>query len=305
MKKIRKAFFSLTAAFLMLLTVVQVPVLSTDRKACAVLPETEIRAVQTAPAAVEPLTEPAAPAQKQTIAAQPTGTAVLAESTPAAPEPRAAQPAAVSAQPAADEPQTILPGIIYDESNGVLYGPNGKGLLYVGFDYDMNQDLFYSSLNCWQKAFGYNNLYDTLAPLGAMIFDNRAVYFNYGGVNWMLKLWKGQYGITSGAEVGMYKQSILSSTHYKGVSEEDFVMMDLTLYRHGELYYKREPQMHWWLSGFILGDVTVPDNLRLETNVTFKDAEMAGAFLLALSMGEDTQDVLYTVEGSTVSLVWQ
>jgi len=224
----------------------------------------------------------------------------------------AAKTTAITAEPvpqqntaaSAAEPQLILPGILYDAEEKMLFGPNGKGLLYIGFDYDMDQNVFYSSLNCWQKAFGYNDFYDAFAPLGAMFFDTRSIYFNYDGRDWMFKLWKGQYGITSGAEVGLYTKNAGASSQYRGVDEKDFVMMDLTVYRNDELYFTRDPQMHWWLSGFVLGDISTSADISLESTITFKDQAMADTFVAALGTKSDTADVSCAVNGTSVSLKW-
>ena len=47
----------------------------------------------------------------------------------------------------------------------------------TGYDYDWQQDVFYSVRNPWQKQFGYCRLYDeSAAPLG-MVIDCRAGLF--------------------------------------------------------------------------------------------------------------------------------
>ncbi|MBN2351608.1 MAG: DUF4474 domain-containing protein [Spirochaetales bacterium] len=75
----------------------------------------------------------------------------------------------------------------------------------AGFLYDPEQDIIYSRIDALQKDFGYSLLYDDLAPvmIGAVI-DCEPVYFDYGGDSWMIELWKVQYGIETGAEIGVY-----------------------------------------------------------------------------------------------------
>ena len=73
-----------------------------------------------------------------------------------------------------------------------------------GFAYDPSKDIFYSLENAWQKEFGYGKLYDDLAPLMNMAIDCEPIYFDYDGKKWLIEFWKGQYGITTGAEIGLY-----------------------------------------------------------------------------------------------------
>ena len=37
-----------------------------------------------------------------------------------------------------------------------------------------------------------------------MIIDCEPVRFYYGGKKWLIELWKGQYGMTTGCEIGVY-----------------------------------------------------------------------------------------------------
>ena len=74
-----------------------------------------------------------------------------------------------------------------------------------GFKYKLKQDLFTSRFDAWQRDYGYCSVYDKYAPLFHMIFDCEPIYFDYEGSTWLLELWKGQYGITAGCEIGIYK----------------------------------------------------------------------------------------------------
>jgi uncharacterized protein (DUF927 family) len=62
-----------------------------------------------------------------------------------------------------------------------------KGLLtgsIAGFAYSKQQDIFYSTLNAWQRSFGYSRLYDEAAAHFAMIVDSEPIYFDYDGKRW-------------------------------------------------------------------------------------------------------------------------
>ena len=74
----------------------------------------------------------------------------------------------------------------------------------AGFQLDHSQNIFYSKITAWQRRFGYCRLYDeAAAPLG-MIIDCEPIYFTYDGRQWLIEFWKGQYGMTTGAEMGVY-----------------------------------------------------------------------------------------------------
>ena len=77
-------------------------------------------------------------------------------------------------------------------------------LSIAGFSYDAQKDLFYSTKNAWQKNFGYTHLYDVAAPIFRMIIDTEPIKFFYDNKNWLITFWKGQYGIVTGAEIGIY-----------------------------------------------------------------------------------------------------
>lgn len=204
-----------------------------------------------------------------------------------------------------NKPKTILPGIIYDKDKKILYGPRDKGLLLLGFDYDMNQNLWYSALDPWQRAFGYNLAFDVIAPATSIYFKTRTIFFDYDGLVWMLKLWKGQYGVTSGAEVGLYHRKPDVKYFYQCASKENFLLMDLEVLRFGRTYFKREAQKHWWQTGFIVGGLITLNSLELKSNITFKDKKMRDSFVKAFSTQDNLADVKYKVKGLSVSLDWK
>jgi len=78
------------------------------------------------------------------------------------------------------------------------------GFSAAGFAYPPEKDIFYSTKNAWQKNFGYTRLYDILAPIFRIIIDTEPIKFNYNNKNWLITFWKGQYGIVTGAKIGIY-----------------------------------------------------------------------------------------------------
>lgn len=61
-----------------------------------------------------------------------------------------------------------------------------------------------SRTDAWQKAFGYLDAYNRAAPYLSMVFDSYPIYFDYEGRTWLVQIWKGQYGICTGCEIGLY-----------------------------------------------------------------------------------------------------
>ena len=82
------------------------------------------------------------------------------------------------------------------------------GFSSFGFIYISEEDVFYTAKNAWQKNMGYTYFYDELAPLFNMILDTERVCFKYNNYSWLITFWKGQYGICTGAEIGVYKTSL-------------------------------------------------------------------------------------------------
>ena len=56
-----------------------------------------------------------------------------------------------------------------------------------------------------------------------MIMDCEPVEFSYGGKRWLIELWKGQYGITTGGEIGIYntKREDIDHEKFKGTFYEN------------------------------------------------------------------------------------
>lgn len=159
-----------------------------------------------------------------------------------------------------------------------------KALEPFGFAYSLPKDIFYSLEDAWQRKFGYGKIYDDMAPIMNMIIDCEPIYFEYDHKRWMIELWKGQYGITTGAEAGIYVDRSDSSSKnpedifYECVAEEEQLPMSMTLHKNGKVLFQRE-QNHWWLTGFVLGEFSYPGELMLEVSITFAEKEMLEAFL--------------------------
>lgn len=180
--------------------------------------------------------------------------------------------------------------LFYNPAENTFNGKDGHGLLYLGFDLDLNNMVFYSTINPWQRNFGFCELYDIAAPLIGCHYNTERFKFEYRGLDWMIQPWKGQYGITTGAEVGIYnKPKDRVSEFYDCVNDDDMIPMGFKLYknRHDgngwQLLFEREVQPHWWITGFKVGEVTAWRDLMADCTLVMKDQDMLNGFVGALN----------------------
>lgn len=155
------------------------------------------------------------------------------------------------------------------------------GLGAFGFAYNSKKDLFYSTKDAWQKKFGYCHLYDVGAPIFNMIIDTEPIKFNYNNKNYLLTFWKGQYGMTTGCEIGIYsttQRKVNKKTVYYPVTEDEMLDMSFVLYKKGEVI-ARESAKHWWLAIFKLGMFSKPKDLVMDISITFPNEEMLDSFV--------------------------
>lgn len=146
-----------------------------------------------------------------------------------------------------------------------------------GFEYDEKQGIYYSSIDPWQKNFGFNFIYDMAAPMTGMYYDTERIQFNYNDKDWMIQLWKGQYGMTAGAEIGVYNKTD-KVMQYDCASEDEFLEMSFDFYNQGEYVFSRGPEKHWWLTGFKILHAGVPVLIDLDITIKFPTKSMADAF---------------------------
>ncbi len=183
----------------------------------------------------------------------------------------------------------------------------GKILQIAGFEYDEKQGIYYSQMNPLQRKFGFNLVYDMAAPLAGMIYDTKRIEFEYDGREWMIQIWKGQYGITSGAEIGLYNRDPERNFQYDCADDEDLIEMQFDFYNQNELVFSRGPEKHWWLTGFKVFHSGVPLLIDLDMTLTFTDKQMAQAFVKSLRETAKTSlldPITYKVSGSTVYIHW-
>ncbi len=172
---------------------------------------------------------------------------------------------------------------------------------FAGYRYNSAGDFYYTDdKDCWQKSAGYNEVYDNMAPATGMFIDQVRIRFNYGGKDWMIQFWKGQYGfLLVGAEIGVYtapggtyKGDTSGVNHYNCADQEDWLNMQLDCYwsennnGHYKKIFTREYGKYWWATGFVKGQLTkytIPKTeLKVKGRITFKSTEMANLFVYGL-----------------------
>lgn len=181
----------------------------------------------------------------------------------------------------------------------------GEVILAAGFRYDRNQQIFYSEDQSWQRNFGFTPFYDAAAAFTGMYYDTMRLKFNYADKDWMIQIWKGRYGITTGGEMGVYyKAPEQEENFYNCVPDEEMITMSFALYKGDELYMTRGPEPHWWLTGFKLFDMIAPGDLTMHASFFMDDAGMADALEASLKDLGFIRDVNYQRLGLTMTIIW-
>lgn len=153
-----------------------------------------------------------------------------------------------------------------------------------GFSYCCPEDIMTSALDAWQRQFGYCALFDRSAPRFNMIFDCEPVYFTCQGQTWLIEFWKGQYGINTGAEIGIYQADGIilpenyGTTLFHSISDSELLPMSMELYCGGQKLFDIR-QRHWWLTGFCMGRYSRPEELTLKCSLTFPNCCMMQSFV--------------------------
>ncbi|MBP3442507.1 MAG: DUF4474 domain-containing protein [Clostridia bacterium] len=198
----------------------------------------------------------------------------------------------------------------------------------LSYQYSYVDDYYYTNdKDAWQYNFGFGKIYDFVSPYILLEYDYIRVFFTYENKDWMLQMWKGQYGLVFyGGEVGIYNREhdddgINEWTFFNCPAEEDWLDMEMTLW-HEQLdgtwkrEFTREYDKYWWCTGFKNGHLRQEepaDELRLTGRITFKDAEMTSlvadgleecGLVRANSKNAMGTDSIY-VDGTDIYYSWQ
>lgn len=149
-----------------------------------------------------------------------------------------------------------------------------------GFEFDVNQDIVISKNDCWQRNFGYTDFYDYKAPFFSMVFDSLPIDFTYNNKEYRIEFWKGQYGITTGAEIGVYVKDRKNSKVYRAVTDEERLNMQFSLVKNCKLFSRCDKS--WWLTGFDVGVFSKTRKLKMSVCICFDNQDMKCSFVDAL-----------------------
>ncbi|MBQ7595696.1 MAG: DUF4474 domain-containing protein [Clostridia bacterium] len=231
----------------------------------------------------------------------------------------------------------------YIDEDGNITTDKNKGVL--GFAYSSKDKCFYADNDAWQRNFGYSNLYDQTSAAVVISYDTIRVFFNYAGKDWMIQMWKGQYGcVLLGGEVGVYNrpEGSPASTHFNCASDDERLPISLKVTNNGKVLFDRPAQTTWWMTGFVPGQLgagllvggSETSKLSETTTITFKDDEMMHAFVKGLGyvkyifnnadmkeasqgkkdpgqraysfkLGDGIEPGTYSVNGTSVTLTWK
>lgn len=156
-----------------------------------------------------------------------------------------------------------------------------------GYSYASASDIITAKTNAWQRPFGYRTLYDRSALHYAIVFECEPIYFNYNDRTYLIQLCKGQYGISTGAEIGVYcTDHIVPPEEYRitvfsSIPDGELLPLSLTLSCHDSIVYTTGNR-HWWLNGFRPGTYTASDTLTLCASITFPNSDMLHGFTESL-----------------------
>ena len=204
-----------------------------------------------------------------------------------------------------------------------------ENISVAGYRYSKRDSYFYvDKNNAWQGNFGYNQAYDLVAPYLMLEYDYVRVYFTYKNKDWMVQLWKGQYGLVFyGCEAGIYNKAASGKddsvvTTYSHATGGNIPYMQTTLYHDANLsgnysrVFSTPYEQTWWSTGFKPGHLrrTEPaSELRQTGVISFDNEEMAKLFAEGLeecrfkkaeSVKEISPDT-YCIDGTDVYYSWQ
>lgn len=156
-----------------------------------------------------------------------------------------------------------------------------------GLVWHSGKHIFTTAPNVWNQNSGYTGLFDEKASDFHILFDCEPVYFEYQGKTWLIELWKGQYGIHTGAEIGVYAADhlvssvFLNEVHFENVAQSELLRFSFRLLQGTDTLFTVSA-MHRKLSGFLTGHLSSPDSLRMQVSITFPNTGMMDAFVDSL-----------------------
>ncbi len=203
--------------------------------------------------------------------------------------------------------EEFYPGLLIDTVTGECYNHNDMGIVGTGFNMNLSEMLVYATVNCWMRNFGFCYFYDLLANSMPVFFNynTRRFKFDYNGLEYMIQIWKGNYTIANGGEVGIYcRDKSKFGSYYDCANDEQMLEMSMQILHGDKVLVDKPLQLHWWVNGFNLGTrMYLPESLTMNFSIVMSDEEMLIAFCEAID-NHYLKDVTYTVDGLTVNATW-
>lgn len=193
--------------------------------------------------------------------------------------------------------------IYYNTATQCFEGPDGKTAL-LGYDLNVGNATLTTGIDGLHKFLGFSIWYDLLASQTSifMDYDTERVYYTYGGKDYLVQLWKGRYFVSNGGELGIYSKPHGKLTTFYQCDDANCLDVSLKITHFGDTIIDLPAESTWWRAGFKMSNVTYDyGNFHYVCGMTFEDAAMMDAFVTALAKN---QDISYTVDGLTVTMVW-
>ena len=198
-------------------------------------------------------------------------------------------------------------GIYINTVTGECSNWDNTGMGGMGFNFNIAELTMYATVDSWMRNFGFCFFYDVIAGSMPWFFNynTRRFKFDYNGLEWMIQIWKGNYIITNGGEVGIYsREAEKSGTFYNCATDEQMLDMSMQICAGDKILVDKPLQKHWWINGFNLsGRMYIPSTLTMKFSIVMPDEEMRDAFCESID-SHYRKDVTYTVDGLTVNVVW-
>ena len=182
----------------------------------------------------------------------------------------------------------------------------------AGYLYDANENCFYTASDPWQRVVGYNELFDIFSGFAFIDFDTIRFKFDYKKENWLIQVWKGQYGLLFyGAEIGVYnKPADRKIAHYDAVEDDERLKISMDFYEYEKKLFKkaewnkkfsRPYDYYWWCTGFIPGNRDDEfEKLRVDARITAKDYDMLSGITKAM----EKEGIAYRVKGLDIMFTY-
>jgi len=194
---------------------------------------------------------------------------------------------------------------------------------FLSYMFNFGENYAYNSRFSFQWIFGFNPIFDFMAPVAGCFIDTLRSTFEYEGRTWKLQMWKGSYlyGLTTGGEIGLYSKPLSRPfEHYDSAGVGDWIGMEMTIYHNDDFLFTRPMQTRWWQTGYsfiITDNVFNSKHITLLAALRFNSPGMAQAYAQTLAgKGFTLVDALptenhrhqldmYTIQGSTVRVLWR